>query len=154
MSQENRDLDGMELEVFNSYVKDLIAAEQDRKTTGKPKARVERTIEDTAARSTAIEMGEDEMMAAEAAADDMRAESELAVTDLKQEMGEVSLDEVIGKPSTMLIVVTGKTSRKVYGNAAEAARQLGINPTTVRQRCSGNKSDKEGNVWSYFEYLG
>jgi hypothetical protein len=99
-------------------------------------------------------MGEEEMMAAEAAADDMRAESELASEDPTQEMGEISLDEVVGKPSKMLIVVTGKSSRTVYGNAAEAARQLGINPTTVRQRCSGNKSDKDGNVWGYKENLG
>ena len=151
MSQEN-ELDGMELEQFNSYVEDLISAEKERKATGKPKARVERTIEDTAAKSTSLEMGEGEMMAAEAAADDIRAESELAKNDYQEEE-EFEADEIIGKPSKMLIVITGKYSRVIYGNAVEASKKLGINPTTVRQRCSGNKKDKEGNTWSYKENL-
>jgi hypothetical protein len=151
MSQEN-ELDGMELEQFNSYVEDLILAEKERKATGKSKARIERTIEDTVAKSTSLEMGEEEMMAAEAAADDIRAESELAKNDYQAE--EFEADEIIGKPSKMLIVITGKYSRVIYGNAAEASRKLGINPTTVRQRCSGNKIDKEGNTWSYKENLG
>lgn len=59
-------------------------------------------------------------------------------------------DDIIGKRMSMLVVVTtAKEEEVIFGSAAIAAQETGLNPTTVRTRCSKDYIDKYNNTWSY-----
>ena len=69
-----------------------------------------------------------------------------------ESVGEDSEDvkpEIIGRPGKVLVVLVGADSEIIYGSAAVAARELGVNATTVRDRCKGEKVDKNGKTWTY-----
>jgi hypothetical protein len=80
--------------------------------------------------------------------------SEILIEETETELGENSIkinavesEEFWGPKSIKITSKEGKITR--YLNAAEAARDKDLNPTTVRTRCSKLYEDEEGNKWEY-----
>jgi len=137
----NLKLDKMELDEFNGMVDEIIddlekgrISKKDVTKPSEDKPIVEEiTVEDTAVETNDIELGEDAL-----------------IESAKKEESKIEKSEIIGKPSKKLVVVTDKEGKEtIYGNAAICASEISLNPTTIRTRCSGEKVDAEGNLWSY-----
>jgi len=87
------------------------------------------TVEDVTVRATATEKGEDEV-----------------VNTIPS-----SPTIVIGKISdpTKVVCICNDSTEELFGNAAEAARAKGLNPTTVRERCKKYFTDSNGYIWKF-----
>ena len=67
--------------------------------------------------------------------------------------GLVSLDILGGSTGPMMVLnLDTRTNKyvKIYSNAAVAASVVGLNPTTIRQRCKDNKT-VDNVQWSYID---
>ncbi len=87
--------------------------------------------------------------------------SEIVIEETATEMGEIrveetpvekvstpqQIDEIWGPKSIKVTLKNGSIER--YLNAAEAARDKNLNPTTVRTRCGKNYIDEDGNTWEF-----
>lgn len=121
----SKEYEGLGLERFLGVVDGIIDDLETGRLTGekvKPKFKA-KTMEDTVVRSTATEIGED----------------------------NVENVPVIGKTGKRMVVVTPSDGRKptVYGSPSVAAREVGLTPTTIKNRCDHEKTDAKGNTWSY-----
>jgi len=137
----NEDFSSMSLDEFNVVVDNITKDIEEGRLAGKQIAPIkqELTVEDTVDEGSATEMSESEMIAA--------ATQEVE----KQEVQENTTD-IIGKPGKQLVIVTDKEGKEtVYGNASACAKAVGLNPTTIRNRCKDEKVDTIGNLWSYRE---
>jgi len=75
-------------------------------------------------------------------------------TDSKTDNNTIKNVDIIGTPGKMLVVVTNELGKEtIYGNAVICAEKLGLNPTTIRSRCSHNKIDSNNKTWSYRENI-
>lgn len=77
------------------------------------------------------------------------------IRSTETEEGEDNYDDlpVIGKAGKRLVVVTPLDGSEptIYGSPSVAAREVGLTPTTIKNRCDHEKTDAKGNTWSYQE---
>ena len=151
-----------ELEEFHAMVDSIMEDLENGKIKGNPLEPISKTVEeidqeDLVQTGSAVEMGEDEIMAAQAQAD-----AQAEANDHKEATpGVIPINgknfqfteegEFIGKPGKVLVVVSNESGEVVFGSAAVAADETGFNPTTMRDRCKKEYVDVEGNTWKYRE---
>ena len=126
----------MTLEEFNAYVDSIIENIESGKLNPKKIAPVKQniTIEDTMDNDSSVEISESEMI------------------KLAEQEDKKNNTKIIGKPSKKLVVITDVDGiETIYGNAVICSDMIGIHPTTVRNRCTDQKVDDNGCLWSYRE---
>ena len=150
------EIDGIELDEFNNMVDNMIEDIEAGRTKANPLAS-EDTVADAdlsgiTVKETATEMGENSVTET-LEPSPVEEESEITKVDFEQiVIGDNKFDsdgETIGKAGKVLIVVSNTQGEVVFGSAAVAAREAGLNPTTVRNRCSKEYVDSDGNTWVY-----
>lgn len=143
-------IDLKELEEFNEMVDGII----DDIETGKVKANplapnkievAEADASEVVVKETATELGEDAIIESTKEVSDS---STVTINGKTFKYAEDE-DDIIGQPSKSLVVISNSKGEVIFGNAATAAREVGFNPTTVRDRCTKEYVDSDDNTWSY-----
>ena len=141
-------IDLKELEEFNEMVDGII----DDIETGKVKANplapnkvevAEADASEVVVKETATELGEDVIIEKTSISADTVTINGKTFNYAEDE------DDIIGQPSKSLVVISNSNGEVIFGNAATAAREVGFNPTTVRDRCTKEYVDADDNTWSY-----
>lgn len=141
-------IDLKELEEFNEMVDGII----DDIETGKVKANplapnkvevAEADASEVVVKETATELGEDAII------EEISASTNTVTINGKTFNYAEDGDDIIGQPSKSLVVISNSNGEVIFGNAATAAREVGFNPTTVRDRCTKEYVDADDNTWSY-----
>ena len=151
-------IDLQELEEFNEMIDNLIDDIESGKVTSNPLAPTKKQISEIDGKGikleeTTTELGEDSVIVQE---DDIVEQNSVPETDAVITISNKTCTnfhvtgEIIGTPSKLLVVLTKPNGVEViFGNAAIAAREVGLNPTTVRERCNKEYVDGNNNTWSY-----
>jgi hypothetical protein len=149
------EIDGIELEGFLDHVGEVVEGLKDGTITKNPlhidMEEVDETVvATTAAQGSATEMGESEMTTPEETVETPPEDGEPAdMTINGTNFSFTPEGECIGKASAVFVVVSSAEGEVVFGNAAIAAREVGLNPTTARERCKKEYVCKDGLTWTY-----
>jgi len=138
------EIDGIELEDFLDHVDNVVEGLKDGSITKNPlhveaEEVGEAVLATTAASGSATEYSEEEMAA--------NSKEGVKINGVFFEFTEDG--ECNGNPTGACVVVSNEEGEVVFGNAGLAAREVGLNPTTVRTRCSKEYVDADGNTWKY-----